>query len=138
MPNRTVLNKYGLFVSQVHKVLKKKELDSSDMHIVEMAKLVAMLSSRSWRTFKYLHNGDDFNKDAIKVEIEAACKGGWKEINENDIKEVLTLPVGEHSFSMLLTCFPEKIERRTLKEMFSELESDFVDGIEPLESREME
>ncbi len=137
MPNRTVLNKYGLFVSQIHKVLKKKALDGSDIQVVEKAKLVAMLSSRSWRTFKYLHNGDDFNKDVIKVEIDTAYKDGWKEINENDIKEVLTLPVGEHSFSMLLTCFSERPERKTLKELFSELESEFVDGIEPIESREM-
>ncbi len=138
MPNRTVLNKYGLFVSQIHKVLKKKELDGSDAHIVEMAKLVAILSSRSWRTFKYLHNGEDFNKDAIKAEVDTACKEGWKDINENDIKEVLTLPVGEHSFSMLLTCLPERPERDTLKELFSELESEFIDGIEPLENRELQ
>lgn len=138
MPNRTILNKYGLFVSQIHKVLKKREQDRGDQKVIRMAKLIAALSSNhSWRVFRYLHNGDPFDKDAIRVEIVAACREGWKEINENDIKEVLTMPIEEHAFSMVLTCWSEKDERQEYKELFEELEEEFIDGIEPIENREL-
>ncbi len=138
MPNRTILNKYGLFVSQIHKVLKKKEADGGDLRVINMARLVATLSSNhSWRIFRYLHNGEPFDKDAIHVEIVAAYREGWKEINENDIKEVLTTPIEEHAFSMVLTCWPEKDERKTFKDLFEELQQEFIDGIEPLETREL-
>ena len=77
MPNRTILNKYGLFISQIHKVLKKKETDRGDVRLICMAKLVATLSSNhSWRIFRYLHQGESFDKDAIRVEIGAACRDG--------------------------------------------------------------
>ncbi|MDE1854959.1 MAG: hypothetical protein KGH57_01390 [Candidatus Micrarchaeota archaeon] len=102
-----------------------------------MAKLVATLSSNhSWRIFRYLHDRDVFDKDAIRVEIIAACREGWKEINENDIKEVITTPIDEHSFSLVLSCWPERDERREFKELFEELEEEFIDGIEPLETQE--
>jgi hypothetical protein len=138
MPNRTILNKYGLFVSQIHKVLKKKETGGEDNKVINMAKLIATLSSNhSWRIFRYLHNGDPFDKDAIRVEISAACREGWKEINENDLKEVLTVPIEEHAFSMVLTCWPDKDDRREYKELFEELQKEFIDGIEPIENREL-
>lgn len=138
MPNRTILNKYGLFVSQIHKVLKKKETCGEDLKVINMAKLVATLSSNhSWRIFRYLHNGDPFDRDAIRVEIAAACRDGWKEINENDIKEVLTMPIEEHAFSMILTCCPDRDERREYMDLFGELEEAFIDGIEPIENREL-
>ena len=137
MPNRTILNKYGLFVSQIHKVLKKKEADRGDNRVINMARLVATLSSNhSWRTWRYLHNGDQFDKDAIRGEMHLAFMEGWKDINENDIKEVLTTPIEEHAFSMVLTCYPEREERREFKGLFEELEKEFIDGIEPLEAQE--
>ena len=137
MPNRTILNKYGLFVSQIHKILKKKESDGGDIRVINMARLVATLSSNhSWRTYRYLHNGDPLDKDAIRVEIVAANREGWREINENDIKEVLTNPIDEHAFSMVLTCWPDKEERHEFKELFEELQEEFIDGIEPLETQE--
>ena len=40
-----------------------------------------------------------------------------KEVNENDIKEVLTTPIDEHAFSMVLTCWPDKDEGREYKEL---------------------
>lgn len=138
MPNRTILNKYGLFVSQVHKVLKKKEPDSCDARVINMAKLVALLASNhSWRIFRYLHNGDPFDKDAVRVEVSAACREGWKEINENDLKEVLTNPVEAHAFWMILTCLPDKEDRKEYKDLFEEFEEEFIDGIEPIENREL-
>jgi hypothetical protein len=138
MPNRTILNKYGLFVSQVHKVLKKKITDTGDTKTIAMAKLVALLASNhSWRTFRYLHNGEPFDKDAVRVEITAACRDGWKEINENDIKEVLTNPVEDHAFSMILTCMDDREERQEYRDLFEELQEEFIDGIEPIENREL-
>ncbi|MDE1874034.1 MAG: hypothetical protein KGI04_02845 [Candidatus Micrarchaeota archaeon] len=103
-----------------------------------MARLVASLSSNhSWRIYRYLHDGDPLDKDAIRVEIGAAYREGWKEINENDIKEVLTNPIDEHMFSMILMCLPEKEERHEFKELFEELQQEFIDGIEPLETQEL-
>jgi hypothetical protein len=137
MPNRTILNKYGLFVSQIHKVLKKKWAGDEDLRVINMARLIAALSSNhSWRTYRYLHDNDSFDKDAIRVEMSAAYREGWRDINENDIKEVLTAPIDEHAFSMVLTCWPEKDERHEFKELFKELQKEFIDGIEPLETRE--
>ena len=73
MPNRTILNKYGLFVSQVHKLLRKKELTRDDAEVMNKARLIAALSSNhSWRTFRYLHKGDAFDRDAIVNEWRAA------------------------------------------------------------------
>ncbi len=138
MPNRTILNKYGLFVSQIHKIIKKKGADGDDIRIINMARLVAALSSNhSWRIFRYLHSGDSFDKDAIRVEISAACREGWREVNENDIKEVLTTPIEEHAFSMVLMCWPERDERKEFAELFEELQEEFIDGIEPLETQEL-
>ena len=136
MPNRGILNKYCVFVSQVHKVLKKKELDGDDEAVINKARLVAMLSSNhSWRAFKFLH-GDSFDRDAITNEIRAAFTYGWREINENDVKEVATEQIDEHAFSMMLNCIESKDGRRGYKILLFQMQTDFVDGIEPIETQE--
>ena len=86
MPNRTILNKYGRFVSQVHKLLRKRELTDEDSEIMNRARLIAALSSNhSWRIHRYLYKGDAFDRDAIVNELRSAFNGGWKEISENDV-----------------------------------------------------
>jgi hypothetical protein len=137
MPNRTILNKYGLFVSQVHKVLKKKELGREDAEVINKARLVATLSSNhSWRVYRFLHCGEWFSGDSIKDEIRAAFNEGWKEISENDVKEVATYLVNDHAVSKVLLCL-DCDQRREYKDLLTQLQKEFVDGIEPIETREM-
>jgi len=137
MPNRTILNKYGLFVSQIHKVLKKKELERGDAEVINKARLVATLSSNhSWRVFRFLHEGGTFDKYAMRDEIQAAFLEGWKEINERDVQEVATVPIDEHAFSMVLMCIDEQEGRRAYKYLLPMLQKELIDGIEPIENRE--
>jgi len=138
MPNRTILNKYGLFVSQVHKVLKKREISKDDFDVINKARLIATLSSNhSWRVFRYLHNSDNFEKDAIASELKAAFNEGWKEIGENDIKEVVTSDIDERKFSMILLYSLDKDGRRKYGELLPKLKTEFANGIEPIENREL-
>jgi hypothetical protein len=135
MPNRTILNKYGLFVSQVHKVLKKRELDREDAVVINKARLVATLSSNhSWRAYRFLHCGDSFERELIREEIRAAFNEGWKEITENDVKEIATAHVEEHALCQLFTCFEGPDSRRNCKELLIRFQKELTDGIEPIET----
>ena len=135
MPNRTILNKFGLFVSQVHKVLKKKELDREDLQIINEARLIAALSSNHcWMSYKFLHNGDSFDKERIREEMNSAFNEGWKEITENDIKEVVTSEIDEHAFSIILLYSLDKDSRKEYTDLLPELKEEFIDGMEPIEN----
>jgi hypothetical protein len=137
MPNKTILNKYGLFVSQVHKVLKKKELEIGDTEVINKARLVAALSSNhAWRVSRFLHNGDAFDKAMIREEIRAAFNEGWKEINENDVKEVANSDMDEHALCMVFMCLDEKDGRNEYRELLTHFREEFIDGIEPIETKE--
>jgi len=138
MPNRTILNKYGLFVSQVHKLLRKRELTEDDSEIMNRARLIAALSSNhSWRIYRYLHKGDAFDRDAIVNELRAAFNGGWKEISENDVKEVITSDIDRRKFSSMLLYSFDKERIKEYGELLPLLKSEFVDGMEPIENREL-
>jgi len=138
MPNRTILNKYGLFVSQVHKVLKKREITRDDLGVINKARLIATLSSNhSWRVYRYLHKGDSFDRDAIVKEITAAFNSGWKEISENDVKEVITSDIDEHAFSMVLLYSLDGSSRREYAELLPQLKMEFENGMEPIENIEV-
>ncbi len=139
MPNRTILNKFGLFVSQVHKILKKKSLDSDDFKVINEARLVAALSSNhSWRVYRFMHERDTFDRNAIRDEVNAAYNEGWKEISENDLKEVVTSNLEDHALSQVLSCGAlEKNEVKDFKDLLPRLLQEFEDGIEPIESREI-
>lgn len=136
MPNRTILNKYGLFVSQVHKVLKKRERDREDAEVINKARLIATLSSNHcWRVYRFLHNGDSFDREMISNEIMAAFNEGWKDVSENDIKEVTTSSIDEHALCMVLMCLDDDT-RKDYRERLTQLREEFVDGIEPIENRD--
>jgi hypothetical protein len=138
MPNRTILNKYGLFVSQVHKLLRKKELTRDDAEVMGKARLIAALSSNhSWRTYRYLHKGDGFDRDAIVNEWRAAFNGGWKEISENDVKEVITADIDRRRYSSILLYSLDKERIKEYGDLLPRLKAEFVDGMEPIENREL-
>ena len=138
MPNRTILNKYGLFVSQVRKLLKKREITRDDAEVINRARLVAALSSNhSWRIYRYIHKGDAFDRDAIVSEIRSAFNDGWKEIGENDVKEVITSDIDRSKFSSILLYSLDKERIKEYGELLPRLKAEFVDGMEPIENREL-
>jgi hypothetical protein len=137
MPNRTILNKYGLFVSQVRKLLRKREITTDDAEVINRARLIAALSSNhSWRVYRYLHHGDPFDRDAIVSEIRCAFNEGWKEIGENDVKEVITSDIDRRKFSSILLYSLDKERIRVYGDLLPRLKAEFIDGMEPIENRE--
>ncbi|MEM3781337.1 MAG: hypothetical protein QXT43_00030 [Candidatus Micrarchaeaceae archaeon] len=137
MPNRSVLNKYALFASEVQKVRRKKELTKSDLEIVEKARLFALLSSNhSWHVYRFLH-GDTLDKEAIANETRNAINENWKDISEDEMHEVITSQISESTFSMLLMSMPlSQEERKRYQELLPRLKEEFANGMEPIKREE--
>ncbi|MGC8676143.1 MAG: hypothetical protein ACP5T3_01325 [Candidatus Micrarchaeia archaeon] len=137
MPNRSVLNKYALFTSAIQKVRKKKELTKEDMELVDRARLLALLSSsHCWHVYRFLH-GDPLNKEAIADEVKTALNESWKDLNEDEMHEVISSQINESAFSMLLMEAPlTPEERRRYQALLPKLKEEFADGLEPIERSE--
>ncbi len=137
MPNRSVLNKYALFVSAVQKLRKKKELNKEDFDTVNRARLFALLSSsHCWHVYRFIH-GDTLNKEAIADEVKTAINESWKDLNEDEMREVITEPIDEHAFSMLLMESPlSPAERKLYHSLLPKLKQEFADGLEPITKTE--
>lgn len=133
MPNRAATNKYELFLTEIRKVSKKKDLQEKDNEIMEKAMLIAALSSRSWKTYRYMHDGVEFDKVAILNEAENAFNEGWKEISEREIEEVVNLDIREDLLSMWSFSVLGKDQRQKFINMLQAIKREFVDGLEPLE-----
>lgn len=133
MPNRAATNKYELFLTEIRKVSKKKDLQEKDNEIMEKAMLIAALSSRSWKTYRYMHDGVEFDKVAILNEAENAFNEGWKEISEREIEEVVNLDIREDLLSMWSFIVLGKDQRQKFINMLQAIKREFVDGLEPLE-----
>ncbi len=138
MSNRGIINKYELLVNEVRKVSKKRSLeDDQDKRIKDIASLVASLSSsHSWRTYKYLHDGGDLDKDAIIMEANSAFSEGWKSITESDIEEVVNSNIDDYLISTWFFYAIEKEKRDYYKSLLEEIKKELVDGIEPIEKKE--
>ncbi|MGC8538478.1 MAG: hypothetical protein ACP5MK_01255 [Candidatus Micrarchaeia archaeon] len=137
MSNKSIINKYEIFLSDLKKVVKKEELDKEDLSKIQTAKVVAALSSNhSWRTYRFMHDGEEFDKEKISEEAKDAFESGWKEINEFDIEEVANLNVEEQKFSLWLYYAVDKELREEVRQSFNTLKELFVDGIEPIEKSE--
>ena len=138
MSNRGIINKYELLVNEVRKVSKKRSLeDEQDKRIKDIASLVASLSSsHSWRTYKYLHDGGDLDKDAIIMEANSAFSAGWKSITESDIEEVVNSNIDDYLISTWFFYAIEKEKRDYYKSLLEEIKKELVDGIEPIEKKE--
>jgi len=137
MPNRSVLNKYALFASELQKVRKKKEWSKEEAEIVNKARLFAMLSSgHCWHVYKFMH-GSGFDKEAIANEVKVALEESWKDVTEDEMKEVITQEIEEHAFSTVLIEAPiSPEERRMYQELLPKLKQEFADGMEPIENKE--
>jgi len=97
----------------------------------------SLSSNHSWRAYRFLHCGDCFERNLIRDEIRSAFNEGWKEITENDVKEVATSDIEEHALCQLLTCFDAPDARRNYKELLCQLQKELCDGIEPIETMQM-
>ena len=134
LPSRTSLNRYGLFISEVHKVIKNKDALRLGSKIKDKAALIAAMSSNhSWKTYEYLRAGINFDKEAVAQETKLALDKGWMNITERDVEEVMTLNINEYAFSMWLFYAMEKDQRQKYKELFTELKKEFALGLEPIE-----
>ena len=138
MPSRTVFNKFGYFISEVHKVAKKKELvEKCDVLVRKKAMLVAAISSgQSWQSSKFLHTNDGFDKQAIMNEVINAFREGWRHIREADIEEVINSKIDSRALSTWLYYIFDKDKRIEFKGMFDDLHQEFIDGLEPLEIKQ--
>ena len=138
MPNRTILNRCGLFVTQVRKISRKKDIENSDIQTVNKARLVAALSSNhSWRISRYLYNSDILDPAATAAELFAAFKVSWKYIDENDIMEVVNSDIEEHKLCNVLMCAHDRTMMKVFRDLFPELKNEFANGMEPIMREEV-
>ncbi|MDE1856228.1 MAG: hypothetical protein KGH49_03270 [Candidatus Micrarchaeota archaeon] len=136
MPNRSTLNKYELFVTEVRRIAKKRQVEASDSKVRKMAMLIAALSSnQSWKTSRYICEGGEMDKLCMISESRHAFDEGWKNITEADIEEVINSRSHGHTFSMWLWSIVPKEQREELRKMHSNLVVEFADGLEPIERK---
>lgn len=133
MPNRAAVNKYERFLAEIRKVSKKKDLQEKDNEIREKAMLIAALSSRSWKTYRYMHDGAEFDKVAILNEAQCAFSDGWKDISEREIEEVVNSEIRDDLLSMWSFNVLGQDQRQKFMNMLQEIKKEFIDGLEPLE-----
>jgi hypothetical protein len=134
LPSRTSLNRYGLFISDVHKILKNREMCKVACKTTDKAAIIAALASNhSWKTFSYFRDGKDFDRNAIIEETRHAFDKGWMNITERDVEEVMELDISEYSLSMWLFYAMPKDDRQKYKELFGELKKELAMGLEPIE-----
>jgi len=138
MGSRGITNKYELLVNDVRKLSKKHEIENEEeKKIKDMAALIASLSSsHSWKTYKYLHDGGELDKDAIIMEANTAFSEGWKSITEADVEEVVNSNMDDYLLSMWLFYAIEKDKRDYFKSLLQEMKKELADGIEPIEKKE--
>ena len=134
MSGRTVLNRYSLFISDLHKAIKNKDTVKGDSIMKRKAALIASFSSsHSWKTYEYLNEGAKFDKEAVVNEKANAFERGWMEINEDDIEEVISLNISEYAFCMWLFYTVEKEQRKDYTDLFRQIKKEFAYGLEPVE-----
>lgn len=98
------------------------------------AALIAALSSNhSWKTYKYLHNYGEMDKEAMASEVDYAFREGWKSISETDVEEVVNSDLNPHFFSMWLFHAFCGDRREECSQIFDKLKKEFAYGLEPLE-----
>ncbi|MEM3839263.1 MAG: hypothetical protein QXF01_01650 [Candidatus Micrarchaeaceae archaeon] len=134
MSGRTVLNRYGLFICDLHKAIKSKEAMKCDNILRKKAALIAALSSsHSWKTYEYFSDGAKFDREAIINEKRNAFEKGWMEITEDDVEEVVSLPISEYALSMWFFYAFDREEKGEYAMLFQQIKKEFQYGLEPVE-----
>lgn len=134
MPGRAIYNHCVFFVSAVKKISNKKDLTQEEDRTRKKAALVAALSSNhSWKTYKYIYNYGELDKQAISDEAFEAFREGWKCITENDVEEVVNANLNPHIFSMWLFYALGQDERNEYNDLYNKLKKEFAYSLEPME-----
>ena len=134
LAGKTVLNKYSLFVSDIHRCVRNKSAADALNAMAQKASLIAAFSSsHSWKTYEYLSGKGTLDKDAIAEEQKRAFEKGWMEINEDDIEEVMALDINDYSLSMWLFYTIDKEKRGDYARIFKQIKMEFAFGLEPVE-----
>ena len=68
--------------------------------------------------------------------MEGRIQRGWKEISENDVKEVITADIDRRRYSSILLYSLDKERIKEYGDLLPKLKAEFVDGMEPIENRE--
>ncbi len=123
-----------MFIAEVKRIAAKKKLSKEEMDIMKKAAVVAAISSNhSWKTYKYLHNYCDFDKDAMTAESEVAFNKSWKEITEADVEEVVNGDYNKHYLSNWMFYALDEKKRKDFSTYFEKLIKDQEHGLEPIE-----
>ncbi|MGC8662390.1 MAG: hypothetical protein ACP5RT_01230 [Candidatus Micrarchaeia archaeon] len=137
MGGKGIINKYEMLVGEIRKISKKQKLEENEQVERDKAMLVASLSSNhSWKTYKYLHEGMDLDKDAVAMEAKSAFNEGWKNITEKDVEEVVCSKVDEYLLSTWFFYAIPNERRDYFKNLLEKMRKEYVDGIEPIEKKE--
>ena len=136
IPGRAIVNNCVYFIAEVKKISNKSLLTPQEQEIKKKASIVAALSSNhSWRTYKYLHNYCDIDRDAIVGETAIAFKDGWKNITESDVEEVVNSSQTPHMFAMWMFYALDEKQRSEFGQLFGKLKKEQEYGLEPIERK---
>ena len=123
-----------MFVGEVRKLVGKRDLTDKEKETVRKASLIAALSSNhSWKTYKYLNNYCEMDKDALVEEFGYAEKEGWKRITENDVEEVINSERNPYALSMWFYNAIGDKERGNYNNTYSRIKKELAYGLEPME-----
>ena len=127
MPGRAIFNNCIFFVTSVRKIASKKVLTPEETETKKLASVVASLSSNhSWKTYKYLHDYSDLDKEALASELSSAFAHKWKNISEIDVEEVVKANYNPQALSSLIFYVVDKGKRTEYRELFSRLKDNFI------------
>ncbi len=136
IPGRAILNNCVYFIAEVKRISCKPSLNPNEEEVMKKAGIIAALSStHSWRTYKYLHNYSDIDRDAITGETAYAFKEGWKNITENDVEEVVNSSQAPYMFSMWMFYALNERQREEFSQLFGKLRKEQEYGLEPIERK---
>lgn len=136
IPGRVIFNNCVLFVAEIRKLIGKKNLTDSELATVKKAAVIAALSSNhSWKTYKYMHNYADLDKQALSEEFQYALKEGWKRITENDVEEVINGDFNPYSLNMWFYHAMGDSSRDEYGKIYGKMQKELAYGLEPIEKQ---
>lgn len=137
MPGRAIINSCVSFIASVRKISNKGAFSEAERQTQKAAMVIAALSSgHSWKTYRYINNLSEFDKEAICGETAYAFSEGWKSITESDVEEVMTSDINNHNLSMWMFHSMCKEERSDIIGVFSRMKKELSYALEPIEKAE--
>ena len=134
MPGRAILNNCVNFVINIRKLSTKRSVAESETDLITRAAIIAALSSNhSWKTYKYLNNLCEIDKEGICAETEYAFREGWKSISESDVEEVINSNLNSQQLSLWMYYAVSREKRQKLIEVFEKMRKEMAYNLEPLQ-----